>query len=258
MIMHEKILVTPIGYIKDLGEGKIGGHCLLFTSEDDPDLAQDFFTKDTDFDLSERDYPIYYCHTLDPKIKDKKLGRGYISKDDLGLWITAQLDLRDEYEKAIYDMVRKGKMGWSTGSVSHLVRREQKSSANFIKSWPIAEISITPQPCEPRTYATPIKTLDQYRDELTEPTQLEPTPGLTLDAEFNQCLHSIKSLTERLQQVAALREATNRSLLSSSNVEKVDHLINALQSLKALETPSNEEVASLMDEYTEILNQWNI
>lgn len=255
--MHKDLEISFLGEIKDLGSGKIGGHCLLFTTEHDPDLASDFFTKDTDFELSNREYPIYYCHTLDPKIKDKKLGRGSIHKDDIGLWIEAQLDLRDEYEQAIYKLVQKGKMGWSTGSVSHLVRRENKATANFIKSWPIAEISITPQPCEPRTYATPIKTIDQYLHELTEPTQLEPTSSMTLEDEFKQCLHSIESLTERLQQVADLRLATNRKSLSSSNDKKVDQLINSLQGLKAIDRPSKEELSLLLDEFKEI-NKWTI
>jgi len=44
----------------------------------------------------------------------RKLGKGDLKEDELGVWIEAQLNLRDEYEKAIYELVEKGKLGWSS------------------------------------------------------------------------------------------------------------------------------------------------
>jgi hypothetical protein len=43
--------------------------------------------------------------------------------------------------------VQKGKLGYSTGSVAHLVERLEGN----IKRWPVYELSLTPTPAEPRT-----------------------------------------------------------------------------------------------------------
>jgi HK97 family phage major capsid protein len=47
----------------------------------------------------------------------------------------------------VVQLVEKGALGWSSGSVGHLTRRSGKS----ITQWPIVELSLTPTPAEPRT-----------------------------------------------------------------------------------------------------------
>ena len=44
-------------------------------------------------------------------------------------------------------------LGWSSGSVPHLVQRTKGSlpGTQKITSWPIVELSLTPTPAEPRT-----------------------------------------------------------------------------------------------------------
>jgi len=164
--------------VKDLGNGKVGGYALLYTTSSDPDLVGDFFTPDSNFKSgNETDYPVYYCHTLDKTLDDRELGRGeFIKSDEVGMWFEAQLNLRDKYEQMIYKLAKDGKLGWSTGSVSHLVRREAvKSGVNWVKSWPIAEVSLTPMPAEPRTTAIPVKSLDMSN---------------TWEAQYKSMLHS--------------------------------------------------------------------
>jgi hypothetical protein len=151
--------------VKALGNGKVGGYLVLFSGPADPDLQGDYFTKDTDFflDSGER-RPILYRHGAHPIIKSQKLGKGTVTIDDIGVFIEGELELRDKYEKAIYALIEKGKLGWSSGSMSHLVARLPHEKSFEITSWPIGEASLTPQPVEGRTSAFSLK--DMAADEI--------------------------------------------------------------------------------------------
>lgn len=170
--------------VKDLGNGKIGGYAVLFTTAKDPDLTGDYFTKDTDFSLDTNNATaVYYAHTLDKTIKDKKLGKASFQiKDEVGVWVEAQLNLRDTYVNRIYQMVKDGELGFSTGSAPHLIRREAVKGASHLKAWPIVELSLTPTPAEPRTLAVPVKSI-----ELEGPIDLESpvTDAHSIDAQHN-------------------------------------------------------------------------
>jgi hypothetical protein len=58
--------------------------------------------------------------------------------------------MADEYAKMIYDMAKQGKIGFSSGSASHMVEREMMGKAYEIKRWALAEASLTPTPAESR------------------------------------------------------------------------------------------------------------
>ncbi len=153
-------LVVQGGEVKSLGEGKIGGYLVRFTAPKDTDLEGDFFDKNTDLGVMDgSNLPVYYQHGFDGQIKNRRIGRGTIKYDDTGLWLEAQLEMRDEYEQMIVKLAEEGKLGWSSGAAGHLVTRESVGKAWYIKSWPIAEASLTPTPAEPRNNVVPIKSL---------------------------------------------------------------------------------------------------
>ena len=78
--------------IKAMGDGKVSGYLVRFTSAEQPDLHGDYFTKTTDFDIADGDRAsIYYNHGLDRTLKRRKLGSGTLRMDDVGIWIDAQL-----------------------------------------------------------------------------------------------------------------------------------------------------------------------
>ena len=150
------------GAVKALGEGKIGGYLVRFGDEENTDLAGDFFTKSTNFGPHQTSL-VFFQHGLDGTIQRKVLDpQAALKTDDVGVWIEAQLDLRDAYEAAIYGLTESGKMGWSSGTAPHLVERSQKSEGVFhIDNWPLGlDASITPTPAEPRTSAIPLKSID--------------------------------------------------------------------------------------------------
>lgn len=158
--MDEQI-VTIGGELKALGDGKVGGYLVRFGTPDQPDLTGDFFTAETDYDLDGGvgKSTVLYHHGQDATLKRRKLGRADLRIDDAGIWMEAQLKLRDEYDRAIYGMVEAGKMGLSSGTAPHLVEREyQPNGTAKITYWPLGlDASITPIPAEPRTSVVPLK-----------------------------------------------------------------------------------------------------
>lgn len=145
--------------VKALGDGRVGGYLVMFGDAKTPDLTGDYFTALTDFGTLETT-PILYHHGLDAKIGQRVLGDAKLKRDDVGVWLDGQLNLRDEYEKAIYGMVENNKAGWSSGTASHLVERKSTGKASHITRWPLGlDASITPTPAEPRTHAMTLKSL---------------------------------------------------------------------------------------------------
>jgi HK97 family phage major capsid protein len=156
--VSEKDLVMLGGQVKALGDGRLGGYLVRFSTAQDPDLTGDYFTARTDFGEAV-DSPVLYGHGMDAKMGRRKLGNGELRKDEVGVWIEAQLALRDEYEKAVYQLAEAGKLGWSSGTASHLVERRQAGKAMEITAWPLGlDASLTPTPAEPRNAAMTVKT----------------------------------------------------------------------------------------------------
>jgi hypothetical protein len=148
--------------LKSLGNGRYGAWAVLFTNSADPDLTDDFFDNKTDFYFEGEKKairPLLYDHGLDPTLKARRIGRATLEIKDAGVWLEAQLDIADQYDKkylqkylpSIELMASKGKLGVSTGSAPHMIQREQVGKAFHLKSWPVVEVSLTPKPIEPRT-----------------------------------------------------------------------------------------------------------
>ena len=155
--MSDDMLIASGAEVKALGDNRIGGYLVRFSSASDPDLTGDYFTPETDFDLEGRkSVPVLYHHGLDGTLKKRRLGRAELRIDDAGVWMEAQLSARDEYEQAVYALIEQGRLGLSSGSATHLV---EKNSDGKISAWPIVEASITPTPAEPRTRVFPLKSL---------------------------------------------------------------------------------------------------
>ena len=163
--------------VKALGDGKVGGYLVQFGSEATKDADGEWFEPTTDFD---QEFPsrasIYYNHGLDPVVGRRRLAHGTMKADDLGVWVEAQLDLADRYQAAMYRMAKAGKLGWSSGSLSHITDPPREAPGGAIKSWPLGhDASLTPIPSDRRNLAIALKSW--------EPPPLEelaevPTPSL--------------------------------------------------------------------------------
>jgi HK97 family phage major capsid protein len=98
---------------------------------------------------------------------------GTASYDDVGVWLESILNRRDEYEQHLLELAEAGKLAYSSGAAGHLVTREQVGKSYMIKSWPIAEASLTPTPAEHRNTVYPVKSLYNIEQEQAPP---EPEP----------------------------------------------------------------------------------
>jgi len=113
------------------------------------DLEGETFTADTDYQLElVPTKPVFYDHTHNDAIGTKRLGTvKAITADDAGLFVEAELAKSADYVAEVLALVEKGVLGFSSGSIAHLARRE----GAIIKSWPVVEFSLTATPAEPRT-----------------------------------------------------------------------------------------------------------
>lgn len=162
-------LIAFGGELKALGDGKVGGYLVRFTTKDDPDLSGDFFTKDTDFGPASESIAWFHHRQpaklengkIMPALKKRMANNVSLKKDDFGVWAESVLDLRDEYEKFIYGQVVAGKMGYSSGTSPHTVDREIiGKGVAWVKTWPLGtDASYTPSPCEFRNTVTTVKSL---------------------------------------------------------------------------------------------------
>lgn len=131
---------------------KVGGYGVVWGGVD---TTGDYFDRSTDFwfdRLNERPM-VLYQHGGDGMLKRTVVGQVVTKRaDDTGLWIEAQLTASKQYLAAIKKLIDQGVLGWSSGAVGYLVDRvKQADGRAWIKSWPIAEFSLTPTPAEPRT-----------------------------------------------------------------------------------------------------------
>ena len=144
--------------MKALGGGKVGGYLVRFSTDADPDLEGEFFTKDTDFGDAAT-APVYYQHGLDEVLEKAQDWQAPLTRlTNLAYGLRRSSTCATSMKKFIYDMAEKGKMGWSSGTAGHLIDREQRGKAVWLKSWPLGlDDTLTPIPAEPRNTAVPLK-----------------------------------------------------------------------------------------------------
>jgi len=228
-IAPDDILVFDGSEVKALEGGKVAGYLVRFSTKSDPDLTGDYFTPDTDYGTAVKT-AILYQHGFDPKMKRRKIGEGELRKDEIGVWVEAQLNLRDEYEKAIYDLAAAGKLGWSSGTASHLVERDGDGK---ILAWPLGlDASLTPTPAEPRNSAIPLKSLitsdveaavsDKQDD--NQPTQTPEQAGKEIEMEKDE----IKAVIAEEFKGLNLSE-----MVETAATKAVDGVLSKLPEVKA-------------------------
>ncbi len=154
--------------IKALGNGRIGGVLVRMSTDNDPDLTNDFFSAKSDIRFPET-VDVYYNHGFDETLKKRVIGKAKLSRlDNADVWAETQLNMRDDYEKRIYEMAEAGKLGYSSGAMAHLVEREPVGKSFHIKTWVIGEASLTPTPAE---YRNTVRTIKSILFEAEEPAQ---------------------------------------------------------------------------------------
>ncbi len=118
------------------------------------DLHGQYFSKKTDFALDlipDGQRPLLFQHGLDSAVDTAVIGRWGVKKiDDGGVWVRAQLDARSEYINEIKELVDNDALGFSSGTMGHLVKVSSKTGE--ILKWALVELSLTPNPANPNAY----------------------------------------------------------------------------------------------------------
>ena len=131
------------------------------------DLVGEYFTEDTYYGSVAKngrfttDTLFHHGIPLEDSTKARRLADALLGETEMvkaaDCWLASLvLPMREDYDEEIAELAEQGKLGWSTGSAGHVVR---KAADGMIERWPIVEVSLTPTPAEPRTFAVPIKSL---------------------------------------------------------------------------------------------------
>lgn len=178
---REDSLISFGSEIKALGNGRIGGHLILFGSQDQTDFYGDWFDKDTYVgpnDADGRDVTINHrlpLKTGNPdvdRVTEKftstifKPGGLKTHRDELGIFAEVICDLSDEYDRKVYELAEAGKLKWSSGAARHMIDRDPNTGR--LKMFVVAEGALTPMPAEPRmtlSRVMPLKSLADLWDD---------------------------------------------------------------------------------------------
>jgi HK97 family phage major capsid protein len=215
---ESKGLVTIKSMTDDIAV--VAGYGVVFGGKD---IEEDTFDRDTELDLdmvpSKR---VFYDHTMG----EVKHAVGKVlsaTVDDMGVWIEAELDRHKKYVAEVLKLVEQGVLGWSSGSVSHLVRRE----GGVIKAWPVVEFSLTPTPCEPRTLGVErIKALALEHPEFKALLPQEPGEG---SAGANDRPSEAGSVNDNTQEDSHMDENEIKALVATAAKTAATEAVDAFK-----------------------------
>ena len=185
--MNEDMLIAFGSEVKALGDGKIGGYLIRFTTPDDPDLIEEYFDATTDFGFKGSiSTPLWFHHRISLKatvngkpreilIKDQ-IGDGMLTLNEQGVYIEAILKARADYERIIRCTLKV--LGWSSGTAPHLVDREVVGKAQHITRWPLGQdASVTPTPAEYRNQVVSLKSFTHAPLDFADEPETEQENG---------------------------------------------------------------------------------
>lgn len=167
------LLVIGGAEVKARPGGAISGFGIVYSGPDSPDKVGDFFSEVSDLGLRGRStVPLYWDHCLGTE--KGELAQATFLRGTKGILFSALLDMDNASQREIWRRASHGELGFSTGAPPHLVQRVPTGikGVNWLKRWPVAEISLTPTPCEPRC-AVEVKSLLAARFEEDDEIPIE-------------------------------------------------------------------------------------
>jgi HK97 family phage major capsid protein len=233
-------MVTINEAVKAMPDGKLYGVGIRFGGKD---LTGDYFAPDTYIGEAET-LPTMYQHGFDPKLGKRIIGKSRRDKtDEVGIWFETQLNLRDDYEKMIYELAKEGKLAYSTGTSPHALITERTEKGNLIKQWLLTEISLTPTPAEPMNSVIPLKSL-LLGDNKTDPEQ--PTHAAEAEQDTAPTVADTKAVTQDLtinKESTMDNEVKTEAVLTPEQAALIAKQAaeEAVKAYRASEPPINED-----------------
>lgn len=256
-------------------KGRVGGYAVRFTDPSHRDSYGDYFTKDTYLGAHQGDGVDILFHHGMPLQTSRRMteaqkqafeafrnhifsGTAKTKKDDVGLFVEVVLDMADAYEKAVFGLVKAQKLGWSSGSTWHMVKRTDDGE---ITRWPIIEISLTPQPAEVLNKAVTLKAIESLKfnpldddadDDFDEKPMSEEEKLVASFKTFNIDTHSrlavsaVKDIALRFRSKYEARLKEKRVLSEAYR----QHVASVLEQCKA----ASADLQALLDDATGTAN----
>jgi hypothetical protein len=226
---------------------KVGSYAIRFSEASEKDLNDEFFTAKTDFGPRDGDgVATMFNHGLPiaeglEHLAYKTFAPVHAVKDDIGIFIEANLNLSDRYEKAILELVNQGKLKWSSGTSYHLAR---KSAEGEILRWHPIEFSYTPIPAEPRLPAiSPLKSITYTAEEASQfANAFEDTDGSPI----------IVGDPTALTPARAQMDTTPASELQAKCAQLETTISNNLDAHRADVAEKDSKIKELSDEVTKL------
>lgn len=140
------------------GELRVGSYGVLWGDAQNRDIAGEYFDAQT-AELTAvharmKRIPLLFYHGLHNQVGATVVGEIDVMRPDkTGLWVEGVIQDADAYRKDIEELVRHGKLFWSSGALPATKRVEADGR---LSRWAIAEMSMTPKPAEYRMLARPI------------------------------------------------------------------------------------------------------
>lgn len=243
----------PSTAIKSLGDGRVGGYLVVYGNAQTKDLTGEYFTAETDFALDLYDKrPALYHHGLDAKAATTMIGTiDKIEPDDIGLWAEAQLSKHNAYARKVADLVAKGALSWSSGSLAHLAKRNKDGQ---ILTWPVIEGSFTPSPAEPRYtnifHIAPTKAIAMAYKALNLPiTSL----ALEQDDESDDAQESARPVHAPVKAVKAIRPVIKTEPEDEMSQEEIK--LAVAEAVKAALSSAPDPTAELKQQIADLTAQ---
>lgn len=144
-------LVTNVGgAIKAIGSGRVEGYLVRYGGTGDLSQYRDIFQKAPGTDYGRRrTSDAYVHHRILPGLGERMLtSEAQLEPDEVGIFCKLLLDMGDQYEAALYKLTQQGKLGWSSGTAPHLVKRQRNADGSHtVKRWILGlDASLTPTP----------------------------------------------------------------------------------------------------------------
>ena len=142
------VSMAPVGAIKSIANDPLRLRVLGICWGGEDAYGDRFERGVTDLGVTRdiKGTPVYWAHARDG-IKGRIGQVEFADETDRGIDFTVVLDQAEKYLRTIAELVRRKKLGASTGSASHLVVRR----GGVLRRWPIVELSLLPDPAEIRT-----------------------------------------------------------------------------------------------------------
>jgi hypothetical protein len=213
--------------VKALDEnGRVGGYLIRFGDAKHKDLDGEYFDAEGYYGPNDGDgAECIFHHGIPIKaeiahLSDHTFAPIKTKRDEIGIFAETVLDMADDYEKTVFSLVKKNKLGWSSGAAGHRVRKEKDGK---ITKWAIAEGSLTPQPAEPMNRAIPIKAMKGVKFvSFDEEGQTEESPAFkskTLAVRLNKQIESL--IDDGVDRGNLIKSIAADALVSEKEIESI-------------------------------------